>query len=107
MRAGELRKYVTIQEKTGETRDSYGSLTWTWQTLQQVYAAIEPLSGREFFDAQEVQADVSVRIRIRALAGVKPDMRVVYGSRVLEILSVLDLEERGQEMHLMCREVIE
>ena len=107
MRAGDLRHAVTIQARASEARNSFGEETFEWETHQQVWAAIEPLSGRELIDAHEVQAEITLRVRIRSLSGVVPDMRVLFGARILEIQAVIDLEERGHEMHLMCREVVE
>jgi head-tail adaptor len=33
-------------------------------------------------------------------------MRIIYGTRVFAILSVIDKDERHHEIELMCREVI-
>lgn len=104
MRAGRLRHRVTIQSAT-TTVDSFGQPIETWGTFATVWAAVEPLSGREYFDAQQVQSEVSYRVRIRHLSGVVPTMRVSYDSRTLEVLAVLNIDERDREMHLMCREI--
>ena len=31
-------------------------------------------------------------------------MRILYGTRVFEILSMINVEERGREMRVLCRE---
>ena len=103
MRAGALRHKIVIQEPT-ETQDSVGGPDATWSTFATVWASIEPLNGRELFAAQQINAEITARIRIRYLSGVIPKMRVSFGERIFEILSVINLEERNREMELMVKE---
>jgi len=105
IRAGELRHRVTIQQKS-VTRNTFGEEIVTWQDVATVWAAIEPLRGREFFESQQVNAEVTTRIRIRYRPGITPTMRVVYGSRIFDIQAVINVEERNRELHLMCREEV-
>lgn len=104
MRAGRLRHRVTIQSVTTNT-DSYGQPIESWSTFAEVWAAVEPLTGREYFQAQQLQAEVTYRVRIRYLTGVLPTMRVLHDSRTFEVQAVINLDERNRELHLMCREV--
>ncbi len=105
MRSGQLRQRVTIQQKS-VARDTYGGETVTWADVTTVWAAVEPIAGREYFSAQQLQADVNHRIRIRYYSGVTTTMRVKLGTRYFDILSILNLEERDRETHLMCKEVV-
>ncbi|MDW7651312.1 MAG: phage head closure protein, partial [Bacillota bacterium] len=77
-----------------------------WVDIGTVWASIEPLSGREFFAAQQVNAEVSTKITLRYKAGIKPEMRVLFAGRVFEILSVINLEEKNIQFVLMCKEVL-
>lgn len=103
MRAGKLRHKVTIQQAT-DSQNSIGEVTKTWSTFAKVWANIQPLAGRELFASQQINAEQTVRITIRALSGVEPRMRVLFGTRYYDILSVIDREERGVYMELMCSE---
>lgn len=105
MKIGSLRHRVTLQEYAGSA-DSYGAITEEWVDVTTVWAEIEPLSGKEFFVAQQVNSQVDIKIRIRYISGVMPQMRVLYGTRTFSIVSVLDIEERHREIHLMCKEVV-
>jgi SPP1 family predicted phage head-tail adaptor len=102
---GKLRHRIAIERVT-ETRDTDGSVIETWSTYATVQASIEPISGREYFAAQSTQADVTHRIGLRYLSGIIPKMRVKFGSRVFEILSIININERNRELQLMCRESI-
>lgn len=104
MKAGTLRHRVVLQRLT-ETRGPTGDLVKTWADQPEIWAAVEPLSGREYWQAQQVAAETTIRVRIRYSSGVVPTMRVKYGTRTFEVLSIIDPEERHVELHLMCREL--
>ena len=105
MKIGKLRHRIAI-EQGAETQDTDGSLIETWSTYATTQGSIEPVSGREYFDAQTTQADVTHRIYLRYIAGVIPKMRVKYGARIFDILSVINTRERKVELQLMCREIL-
>lgn len=101
---GEMRQRVTLQTRT-VTRVE-GIPEESWATVATVWAAVSDISGKEYFQAQAVQSEVTTRIKIRYRTGITPSMRVLYGSRVFQILSVIDKDERHRVMELMCKEVI-
>lgn len=105
MRAGDLRHRVTIQQLV-TVYDEYNQPVEMWQDLTTVWAAIEPLSGREYWQAKAVNAEVTHRVRMRYRAGITPEMRLVFNGRVFEILAVLNLEERNIELQLLCKEAV-
>jgi SPP1 family predicted phage head-tail adaptor len=105
MGAGALRHRITIERVT-ETQDSFGGTVTTWPILATMWASVEPLSGREQLLAQQVQAEVTHRVRVRYVAGVTAKMRITFGDRHFEILSVINPEERNRELELMCKELV-
>jgi len=105
MKAGLLRQRVTIQEAT-ETQDTTGAVVSTWVDRATVWAAVEPLQGREFFQAQTTNAEVTTRIRIRYRSGVAPKWRATWNGHTYDVLSVVETETRGREIHLMCKELL-
>ena len=88
MNTGKLRQRVTIQELV-RTDDGYGGITETWQDVATVWAAVEPLRGNERYRAQQVQSELSHKVTMRYRAEIKPQTRLLYGVRVLEIEAVL------------------
>ena len=105
MRPGRLRHRVVIQRAT-DAIDQYGDQTKTWASLATVWAAVEPLNGREFFAAAQTQSQVSTRITIRPLIDqtITPKDRVKFGSRYFDIQTVINVEERNIELQLLCAE---
>lgn len=106
--AGKLRHRVLLQSYTGAV-DDYGDPLYSdddhWTTEATVWAAIDPVSGKEFYAAEQAQSSVSHKIRLRYRQGVSAAWRVLYGSRVFRILSVIDWEERHESLLLMVQEV--
>ncbi len=105
IRAGKLRHRVTIQQKS-VTRNTFGEEVVTWQDVATVWAAIEPLRGREFFESQQINAEVTTQITIRYRDGIAPEMRIIYNSKIYDIQAAINTEERDKELILLCKEVI-
>ena len=104
MRAGRLRHKVVLQQPN-PTVDTYGQPVRGWATVATVYAAVEPLNGREFFKAQEIQSETKVRMRLRygsELASLTAAWRVTFDGKVYNILSIIQPSEINQEIILMC-----
>jgi len=103
---GILNKRITIQRLVAGSPavNSFGEPQNTWTDLAEVWGSVEPVQGREFWAQQQVQAEITIRVRIRYLSTVTAGMRVLYGSRILDIGSVIDPKEKHVEMQLMCSE---
>lgn len=97
MQAGRLRHRVTIQNRV-ETQDpTTGAIAVSWADVATVWAAVEPLSAREFIAAQAAQSQVSARITIRYRAGVTAAMRIVHGATLYNIEGVIPDNRSGRE----------
>jgi SPP1 family predicted phage head-tail adaptor len=108
MDIGSLRHRVSIYDKGTVTRNGVGEEIPAYDLLvATVWGAVEPMSGREFIEANQVQADVTYRLRIRYRADVRPEMRVIEGTHTYHIDSVLDQKGERKELYLMCREILE
>lgn len=106
MQAGRLRRRLDF-ESPATTKDSFGEVAeapWALETT--LWGSIEPLIGRELLQAQQVQAAVTHRVRVRYDSTIGPDMRIAYGSRSFEILAVMNPEERNRELEIMCKELL-
>ena len=98
-----LDKRVAIQRQASG-QGSTGQPNGAWATTETVWASIEPVSGREYFNASGERAEVTHKVRIRYGSTVAPKDRLLYGSRVFNIRAVLNLEERGRWLQLMVSE---
>lgn len=108
MRAGRLDKVVDIKQKT-VTRNETGEEVVVWSAIdggESIWAGIEPVSGKEYFEAEQVHAQMTVQIIIRYLLGVESAMRVYHGDDVYEIVAPpIDKSLRRESLTLMCHRI--
>lgn len=109
MQAGKLKQRVTLKRPSGGGRDQYGQPTDEFKPVATVWASVEPLRGREFFAAQQVNSEITTRIRIRyrrEFAGVAVnEWRIDYGGRVYEIDGPpIDTNMNHTQLEFMCHE---
>ncbi len=105
MRSGNLKHKIEIQVFT-ETQNDYGEVIKGFTTFATVYASIIPLSGKEYFASKSVNAEISHKIECRYVSGVLPSMRIVFGSRVFNIVSALNIREANKTLQIMATEVV-
>lgn len=102
MQAGRLRHQVVIQSKTVTGRDAKGGEVVTWTTFATVQADVVPLRGREYLAVRQAQAELQVRVVMRYIPGVTPEMRLVHGTTIYDIADVIDVDGRRRTLELMC-----
>lgn len=105
MQSGKLRQRVIIEQAI-VSQDEVGEETQTWVTVDEVWAAVEPLTGGERYTTQNAQllAEADTLIRIRHRTGVTHKMRVTWESRTFGIQAVVNLKTRDRQIHLICKE---
>lgn len=84
--------------------DSSGARTLTWQPVAEVWAAVEPLSAKEFIQSAATQSRVVARITIRARA-IDASMRILFRGQAYNIHGVLPDKDSGLEYITMPVEV--
>lgn len=100
-----MRERIEVQSRT-TTQNAYGEPVATWSTLATVWARVEPLSGRELWQAAQVRPDVSHKVTMRHYPGLSPKHRLKLGSRIFNIDSVLNIEERERLHQVLCKEEV-
>lgn len=94
--AGSLCHRVTLQKQV-TTRNEDGVQTTTWETVDTVWASVEPLSAREFIQSGQGQAAVTARITIRYRSDVEASWRALHRGKVYNIAGVLADRVSGLE----------
>jgi len=110
MRAGELRHILRL-ERRQEAQDGYGAPAETWAVEGRARGAVRPLGVVERAEAARKYGEVTHLVRLRGrhlkLSAAK---RFVYedprvdADRILEIVGIMDYDERGRELRVMCKE---
>lgn len=104
IRSGRLRHRIEIQKRT-DTRNEQGGVIRAWTKVAKRKAAIIPLTGKEFLEAQQTENQVTHQVELRYYDGLDPkEHRFLWDSRALNIQSVLNIEERKRKTVAMCKE---
>ena len=102
MKAGKLDQRVTLEQLVA-IGDSWGGIVEAWAPLMSVWAAVEPLVGREYLAAQAAQSEVTARVTMRYRPGITAQDRVIHEGTIYNIVSVIDVRSQGRELVLMRR----
>lgn len=106
MNAGDLKQRIIIQSPV-KTRNSVNENVITWETWKTVWAAIEPAVGSTYYAAKQANAEVDGRVRIRYVEGLEPTYRILWGERVLNIVSIIEPKMDKREIVIMYSEALD
>ena len=101
MAAGAMRYRIAI-ERTTQSRGSAGGVANNWAGLATVWGEYQPNRGREFFAARGLLAETNAVFKIRYRTDVTAKERVVFRSRVYNIIDAVAEEGRARYMLLYC-----
>lgn len=108
VRAGAMRERVVIQSLSTD-RDSYGgevdaSDDLNWSEFWRCWGDLQPLTGRELQQAGQLQSEITAECRIRYRDGITEEMRLLQGTTIYDIRSVIDAGTAKRELVLGIRE---
>jgi len=63
------------------------------------------MTGAEYFSAAQINADITHRLTIRYVPGIKPEQTIVCGTRKFNIIAAVDVDERHRDMEIMAKEI--
>ena len=109
MNAGMLNKRIIFQQYNGAGINENGfPLTedQRWQDHKKVWAGMKSLKGREYYEAAAIQNENQIKFITRYHVGITADMRIKMGERVFEIQSVIDVDDKHQELNIMAKEQV-
>ena len=88
LRGGDLNKRVRIERPTpDEAADGAGS--GSWELVTEVWAQVQdmlPSRGERIAEGVTV-SNRPARVRIRYRTGITPEMRIVHGGRIMQIVA--------------------
>ena len=102
---GRKNLFVHVQ-KPVDRRTPGGDLVVDYETVGQAWLDLDPLGGREFWQAQLAQSTATHRGTMRYDQAVTSDYRlkVVGTSRILNIVSAVQAGARGADLQLVLTE---
>lgn len=102
--AQELNTKIGL-ERFESYRDSDGILHEEWVTYGEAFAKVEPLVGREYLAAAQVQAEGLVKVTIRYRDDMQPSDRAVIRGESWDIQSIQNIRFKNRELLLYCKRV--
>lgn len=88
------------------TDDGGGGYTEEWKPYGTTEALVVPLSGSEYYQAQQTQNPVDYNVFLPYRDDITPDMRIVFRGRLLAIKAVLpsliDINGDYEKLCLKC-----
>lgn len=102
--ANEARHYVIIQENTSTT-DGDGGFTDSWKDVSTVAAAIYPIFAKQVFQYRSINIQASHIIKMRGEITINEGNRIKFGIRIFQILFIENVQERGIEKLITCKEL--
>ena len=105
--ASKLSVRIRIERKSVTHALQYGTEAVTWAPFACVWAEVKDiLPSRAERMAEQIQiARHPARIRIRYLAGITPDMRVIIAGRIHQIIAGPSMLGRREAIELMVEEL--
>lgn len=105
MQSGRLRERAAIQAAT-VTQNTSGELIESWATETTVWAQVLPGSVSERFSAAASQraSEITHTVRMRFRTDITPKKRLLWETRILEILGHMDPDGRRKTLVVMCKE---
>jgi SPP1 family predicted phage head-tail adaptor len=115
IKSGDLRHRVQIQtpidiqNNLGEIIEDPDSVGWS--TVATIWAAIEPMTGNEFWAAGRYEHEVDTTIRIRYRSGLNNTMQIIWTdsagqTHTYHIHGIIDIDQRHIQIRLICKEVV-
>lgn len=98
-----LDKRIKIYKDSDETND-FNEEIGDGILVAEVWAAIEPLQGKEYFAAFAEQAEINVRIRIRYRKAIDRSMWIMHNDVRYDIKYIIHPKLAKKELQLMCKE---
>lgn len=100
---GRLRKRIIILHYA-EVENEMGHTETKLVPLKTVWAEVRPLRGKEYVEANMLDATTTYRVTIRYFSGLTEEMYIEYNGQNLAITSICDIEMRHKYYEIMCVE---
>ena len=98
-----MRDVLTVQ-KPVDVDDGQGGRMRTWERDFDIYAQVTPAGADEQLITDGKQHVISHQVMTRYRPDITPKKRFLLGSRVLEIESIIDIEEKRRMLQIQCLE---
>ena len=106
MDIGKLNRRIVVQIFSVEV-NANGFEVEGWYPYKTIWASVTNLHGREFFQAQAVQAEKTVKFSIRYMKDLTTNMRILFEDKPYNITFIDNIKYGNTFMEIQALEVIE
>ena len=102
---GTFNKRITFQNFTTTLNDN-GFEIQEWSDYATVWASVSNLNGREYFAAQAVQAEKTVKFTIRYNKNINESMTIIFEGNNYDISSIDNIKYGNEFMEIKALAVV-
>lgn len=103
MEIGKLDKRIKIMQ-SDKVSDGSGGFENELKEVKTVWAHVRPISGREFWQAQQINAEISHKIIIRYTEAVNRTNLISYNGRIFDIQYLINVDEKNKWLEIQALE---
>ena len=99
-----MRHRITFLKPTESKVNSLSENVPEYTEFMTVWAYVAPKTGREYEEAQKLRAETTYNVVTRYFSGITTDMRILFRGRIFYIESVLNIDERNEQLQIIAVE---
>lgn len=100
-----MRHRITFLKSMGTYKNGMGENVPDYKDFITVWAFVSPKTGREYDEAQKLRAETTYNVHTRYFSNITSDMQIEYNNKILKIESVLNVDEKNEELLIVASEV--
>lgn len=105
MKFSKLRHRITFLKPVTVIKNSMNESVPKYTEYMTVWANVSPKTGREYDEAQKLRAETTYNVHTRYFSNITSDMQIEYNNKLLKIESVLNVDEKNEELLIVASEV--
>ncbi|KZZ86229.1 phage head closure protein [Bacillus sp. SJS] len=103
MNPGQLNSKISIKGLT-RTSDNAGGYEDKFEVIKYVWAFIKPISGREYYQAQQSQSVITHTFVVRYDAEIDRTQVIEYQGRKFDIQYIINVDEQNRYLEIQALE---
>ena len=105
IRLGTYRHQVRVEQRS-TMQDASGELAQTWIPYATRRAAVQATPGGEVWASAQRSGRVPTVFKMRWFDGLTPAMRIIWGTKTYNVLSVVDQGGNHEELIVTAEELV-
>lgn len=102
-----FRKHLVYIQKNTQIADGEGGFTngWANTSPERIWVGIAPIRAVQVAEYKSLNVDATHLVRAGGYVDIQEEYRFLFGTRVFEILTIENIQERDYERVITCKEL--